>query len=183
MKHYTLNISLSGPIGNIFRKRHVLIVLENAQGSILLGEKKHFYPEGIYRFIGGGVNEDESPMQAAVREIKEEINIEVIGPELNAFAEVVINAIISDETYTLTTYMYHYKIKDGVQLNPSDDISGLKELDINQLPELVNKYENLSGTYSAINNENVEYKHSWQDYGRMYAPIHQIAYEWLINRS
>ncbi|MDQ3098802.1 MAG: NUDIX hydrolase [bacterium] len=183
MDHYTLKLNLTGPVGNLLRKRHVLIVPENAVGNIYIGEKKHSYPEGIYRFIGGGVNEEETPVQAGVREIGEELGLHIDQSRLYPMAEVEINASTPEQKFQLITYMYHLILKDTETLTPADDISGVKEFRVSQIPDLVKRYNNLSGDLYVTNKGDIEYKHSWHDYGKIYGPIHQIAYGWLTQRT
>lgn len=45
------------PIGNLYRNRHALILIEDQENKYLVGEKKNFYPEGIVRLIGGAYME------------------------------------------------------------------------------------------------------------------------------
>jgi hypothetical protein len=102
---------------------------------------------------------------------------------LELFAEIEINATTPKEQFHLISYVYYTKLSNTNTLKPSDDISGIKEMDISKLPDLVKEYEDISGDLVVTKEDYIEYKHSWKDYGKIYAPIHQIAYEWLINRS
>lgn len=59
------------------------------QNQILLGYKKTGVGQGNYVGIGGKIEKDETPLQAAVREVKEEICVNVISPVLVGEADFV----------------------------------------------------------------------------------------------
>lgn len=54
------------------------VIIENEKGEILLGQKENgrIYP-GCWILPGGGVDEDEMVDEAAVREVKEETNLDI----------------------------------------------------------------------------------------------------------
>lgn len=101
-----INLTLKHTFGNILRQRHVLIALQNQQGEILLGHKPDFYPQDIYRLIGGGIDEGEEVITAAVREIKEEIGLEVFKSDLKLIGKVEITARVEGQTFDLVTYIF-----------------------------------------------------------------------------
>ncbi len=55
--------------------RHVMIALADHKRRFILGGKPSFFPPGISRFVGGGIDAGETPEQAAVRELSEELGI------------------------------------------------------------------------------------------------------------
>jgi hypothetical protein len=59
MEQVRLDLTLHHTFGNLLRKKHVLVVIQNHSGNVLLGQKPDFYPEGICRLIGGGIEEGE----------------------------------------------------------------------------------------------------------------------------
>lgn len=55
-------------------KRTLCFLLNNSK-EVLLGKKKRGFGEGNYLGVGGKVNDNETVEQAAIREVKEEINV------------------------------------------------------------------------------------------------------------
>ena len=58
---------------------HATLMFLRRNNEILLGYKKRGFGEGKWNGIGGKVNEGESVLQAALRETKEEIGVDVSG--------------------------------------------------------------------------------------------------------
>ncbi len=73
---YTLTFEMEIPITNMVRENkqtgHVMIAIADHDGRIIVHGKASLYPPGITRFVGGGVDEGETPEQAASRELAEE---------------------------------------------------------------------------------------------------------------
>lgn len=58
-------------------------VISNDKGEYLITQRHHTRTHGgCWEFPGGKIEEDESPQQALIREIKEEINLELFSFEL-----------------------------------------------------------------------------------------------------
>lgn len=165
-------ITLHAVFGNMHRPKHVLLVIRNSEGKFLLGEKPHFYPPQIYRLVGGGIDGDETPIEAAIRESMEELQIQVDESELNELAVIKTKGNFEGKTYTNTTYMYELKINDIESLIPGDDITGLKHLTREEVEELIQRYKDLSTDDWFESDDG--YKHCWSDYGEMYSYVHQI---------
>ena len=62
------------------RQETLLFVVDRTQGKVLLGMKKIRFGAGKYNGMGGKVEEGETPAQAAVRELAEEVGL-VAAPE------------------------------------------------------------------------------------------------------
>jgi len=77
----------------------VAAILENDKNEILLAKrKKGKILEGFWEFPGGKVEEDETPEQGLIRELKEEMNInikvvEYIGENIHNYERGSINLI------------------------------------------------------------------------------------------
>lgn len=174
MKIAKLNIKIKSPFGNLYRKRLVLIAVADKEGDILVGSKPNYYPEGIYRFIGGGVDENEDPLTGAVRELNEELGISVNIEDLKPLLQVDVHA--TDETgkiYENSNYIYYYQLKDD-NYKAGDDIKSVVKLSIDELYELGLRYEKLSED-DWFRNETENY--NWNDYGKVYGPIHKMVAE------
>lgn len=76
-----------------------------------------------YQMIGGGVNEDESPLEGAVRECHEELGSEAIFDE--SLFELVMEfdeIATSDGVTPIHFYVFKYNGKLEGKLNTSDEI-------------------------------------------------------------
>jgi len=181
MKSLILNISINKPFGNLFRKETVLIACKTEKNTYLFGEKKGFYPKGISRLIGGGVEKsDSSPKKAAILEIQEETNYKPKNKELISLGTVLIVATDNKKNkYNHKIYIYFLEIHSKIKLKAQDDLTGITELNIKQFEKLIGKYNNLS-------KENIGkeggLEFSWYDYGQVYGPVHQFVFD-LIKKK
>ena len=152
------------------RKRHALILLRNAQGDFILGEKKH-YPKGIVRMVGGGLDEFEDPHAGAARELTEETGLLVVPDHLIPLAEIKSElSEPSGNIWSFVTYLFLYELNNQ-QIRPQDDVDGLIEITPAQFQELVSRFETLS------EDMHPEMKFRWSDYGKLYGKIHQLAFD------
>jgi 8-oxo-dGTP diphosphatase len=88
-------------------KRAIGIIIENKKKEILLAKRSANIDEdqGLWENVGGGVEENETHLEAAVREVKEELGCEVIeineilnyGGEDQKFHIKVFKAVIKGE--------------------------------------------------------------------------------------
>lgn len=179
MKEYTLNIQIDKPFGNLYRKRHILIICKDIQGNFVLGAKPNFYPKNIVRLLGGGVKDGESELDAGVREIKEELSISVDKTNLVPLASIKVTATNSESEYSMTTYLYFLQLKDD-SAKAGDDVEGLAKLTREEYEKLIQVYYNLSQDNWY---EGEEGHYSWHDYGQVYGPIHKIALEEVAARQ
>lgn len=178
MKTVKIDVNLKHTFGNLLRKKHVLVVIQNKAGEVILGAKPFFYPEGICRLIGGGIEKDEEVADAAVREIEEEIGVHVKKSEIKHLFEIIVNAKVGKETHRFVTNICH--VQHAIELdeiNAGDDIQGVKALSLTNLLDLIEKYKNFSDDFCYEDGKG--YGHLWQDYGKVYAPIHQIVHDYL----
>jgi 8-oxo-dGTP pyrophosphatase MutT (NUDIX family) len=179
MKEVTLNIKVEKPFGNLFRKKCALVAVFDHENKLLLGEKPHFYPPTITRLLGGGVDVDENPAHAAVRELAEELGVNVAKDDLKEIAAYVVNAIDSDgNTYNSTTYLFSARIGDQ-KYNAGDDVKFISRFDQADLQRLVNSYNSLPKTLWYKGQEG---EFSWYDYAQVYGAIHhEVALDWEKN--
>lgn len=171
MKKYVNDISLSSLFGNIVRKKHVLVSLRTEKGEYILSGKRTFYPKGIYRLMGGGVCENETYLDAAIREIQEESSLVVDTTMLKPLFEVETRGIYKGKTYTNTTVVFEHTIKDIDSLHPGDDVTSFVILDIQKMKELIYRYHHFTDDEWYVEKD---YKHAWKDYGKMYGYIHEL---------
>lgn len=178
----TLNIEITAPFGNLYRDRTVAIGVKDAQGNILLGAKEGFYPPGISRLLGGGIDEGEAPDVAARRELSEELNLVTLDDTytLEEVSKISISAVCPDNTeYNTEIWMYFVDIGD-LQVKASDDVTSLVKTDLDGLKELADRYSALSETLWYKGKEG---EFCWADYGKVYGKIHMIMWGYLAGRE
>lgn len=173
MKSFVNNIKIRKPFGNITRNNHVLLIIKDDQGNFLIGDKPDFYPKGIYRLAGGGVEEGETPHQSAIRETKEELSLSIDQRNLKLIAQITTNAKIKEQTLSNITYLFQLVGINPKEIVAGDDIVGLKPFSKEEFKQLIEKYNNL-GSDNIYDGED-GYSHFWDDYGKMYSFIHQVA--------
>lgn len=78
---------VSAPSGQ-HAKRSVAVVMQDDDGRLLLQFRDETHPTlpFIWTFFGGGMDEGESPIEAAVRELKEELGLKVRKSDLKHLA-------------------------------------------------------------------------------------------------
>lgn len=172
MQRHELTISVQRPFGNLFRERCALIAVETDEGAILIGAKPDYYPPGVFRLLGGGVEAGEDPRLAAARELKEELGLALSADALMLLAVFVTNAV--DETgrhFRNETSVYYAHIGSH-PFRPGDDVTYIVPLTDDELYELGTHYQELPDTlwYNGAGES-----FAWADYGQMYGPIHQVT--------
>lgn len=175
-----LRFSVEKSFGNLYRKQCVLVAVESDNGNILIGSKPSFYPPGISRLLGGGVEEGETVIDGLVREVSEELGLELDKSLFEPLALFDVYAKNSeDEEFHNQTYVYHVKL--GKQkYKAGGDVKHILEVTIDQLAELGKSYENLSETLWYKGNEGT---FGWKDYAKMYGPIHSITASLLSSKK
>lgn len=175
MKTYNYEFHFDYVPGVMKRQRHGLIVLTDDQGKYILSGKK-IYPPGIYRFIGGGLDDGETSLEGIIREVKEEVDLSLQPDRIMKIA--FIKAIIHQETktsiktYNFKTHLFCAQV-DSHNLTPKDDIQSLISYDEDQLRQLIKRYSRLSNKLTRINRGGARFR--WSDYGRFYGLVHQIG--------
>ncbi|MEI6054019.1 MAG: NUDIX hydrolase [Candidatus Saccharibacteria bacterium] len=165
------------PFGNLFRKKCVLVAVENDKGQILVGPKSYMYPPTIDRLLGGGVDDGEDLKSAAVREMYEELNIVIKESDL-----IPLTSFVSDVTdeeghsYHNETYVYYVNIGDR-PYKASDDISSVVALTKEGLSQLGDRYNSLP---KHLWYKGEEGAYSWADYAKLYGPVHKTIAKELM---
>lgn len=174
MKHVRLDIKVKNPFGNLFREKTALLVVETADGDFLVGAKPYQYPPTITRLLGGGVDEGESENNAATREIREELGVALSFSQLTPMLVVSVGAEDAEgKHYAHEIHIYYANIGDD-QYEPGDDIKAIVKLDLDELYALGEAYEALP---EALWYNGPEGLYSWNDYGKLYGPVHKLASE------
>lgn len=172
MEKIELVFDVVKPFGNLFRKKHVLVAVQDDAGNVLVGAKTNFYPPTILRLLGGGVDGNETFEQAAVREIKEEANVDIDAGSLIPLVIFVATAKDGDgKEYNNETAIFAVNI--GAQpYQAGDDVTEIVCLTPDELHELGARYEQLHET---LWYKSKDYSHAWADYAKLYGPVHKVA--------
>ena len=165
-------VNINNPIGNLYRKENALILVRQGN-KYILGVKKHFYPSGFARMIGGGINPGETPLQGAKREVYEELGYDTNDLEFIASLKTIADTAQGE--MIMNTHMFYLEIPEGALLTVGDDITGLKYLNDREMQKLIFSMSQIKGTYFE---KNGLFNFDWKDYGTIYEPIHQIAYDY-----
>jgi 8-oxo-dGTP pyrophosphatase MutT (NUDIX family) len=168
MQEIVIDLKLATLPPIMLRGQHALIVVTDNEKKFVLGVKK-FYPEGIYRLVGGGIEEGEEPLPAAIRELQEELGVTAAAEEFTMLAKIIANidADSHSERVQFVTYLFHYKT--GSHLYPSSDLDGVVRFSKENMAALIKRYQLLSPEIDS------EKGFAWADYGQLYSQIHQIA--------
>jgi 8-oxo-dGTP pyrophosphatase MutT (NUDIX family) len=177
-----LNFQVENPFGNLFRKETVLIACETSGHAYLLGAKQGFYPDGIVRLIGGGVEESDASLLAAVQaELEEEISYKPAEEEIHELGTVVAHATdTSGREYNHTAHLYHVVLPPTATITPKDDITGIQELSIEGIEQLAGEYMRLP--QDLLGHEGT-LTFSWHDFGKLYGPLHFFTAQLLRSAS
>lgn len=167
--HFSFSFDVIPPV--LQRGRHALIVLRDTDGKFVLGAK-NIYPEGIVRFVGGGLDDAEPAEIGAARELEEEVGVRVDPPELRLLAEITADIISPERTMPFTTFLFFYDLGD-VELHPADDLDGIVHLTLEEMKQLINHYAHLPKEIIDIGDGGNPFR--WSDYGAYYGKVHQIA--------
>lgn len=179
-KQFIEEIKIENPIGNLYRKNHVLILIEKEDGSFILGKKKDFYPDHIGRMIGGGINPEEGSQLAAKREVLEELGVDLALEDFNKLFEVVTKAETNEGYMEMTTHVYHVVIKDDEvqKIIAGDDLSHIFTYTKEEYLDLIDEMNKLDTDFVTE-----KFSFSWADWAKIYAPIHKYAIEEYKNKN
>lgn len=174
-----VNIEVVAAFGNLYRKRCVLIAVQDADGKILTGAKPSFFPPSITRLLGGGVDEGEDLELAAVRELSEELGVKVDVTQLMPLAQFNTHATDSTgKAFYNETYLYGVNIGDATY-RPGDDVKQIIALSKDELYNLATAFEKLP---TSLWYRGEEGDFSWEDYGKLYSQIHRVAADKMFAR-
>ncbi len=114
----------------------VVGIIENSKGEILLVKRAFDPQKGTYDLPGGFVDPMETAEEALVREIKEELNIEL--DEFDYLFSIPNSYVFSNYTVFTSDLAFRCKVSNFDNLSCSDDVSGsvfvdLKEVDYDKI--------------------------------------------------
>ena len=172
LKVFKKEFKIEEAFGNLYRAETVLIIVKNSRGQFLLGSKPNFFPPTITRLLGGGVHEGETPLQAAQRELEEELGVKIEINNLSDIAKIEISAVDNASKIFLTSIYLVNVISPIDKYKPGDDVKFIDNLSTKEMVELIRNYRNLS---PSLWYKGEEGEFCWKDYGTIYGYIHEIA--------
>lgn len=179
MNSHLIKLSIDKPFGNLYRKDTILIIIRDENGNFLFGNKPDYYPIGITRLFGGGVKQGESIKKAALREISEELSININIDDLIDLPSIKVRAIDSlSRHYAMNTHLFFYQLKSGERINAGDDVKSIAYLTKEEVNALVIRYKSLPKN---LWREQDGESYSWYDYGQLYGYVHEMAFLDLFN--
>lgn len=181
LKKYKYNITLSAePFENLrYRDRTVLILCRDAEGKYILGAKNEFYPEGIVRMLGGGINKDEEVIDAAIREIQEEMGITAAPGEMLELAEFDITGEYKDKIYKTKIFVYFLN-SDKDDYLAGDDVTEIVRYSEKEYRDLIKRFFDLKPN-NLYNHGDLTF--SWGDFGKVYGFVHQITLNEFLTKN
>lgn len=109
----------------------VTAVVVEAPGGVLLGRRGIEPGRGLWCLPGGFVNDDEGPLDAAVRECREEI-----GAAVEVTGLVGVYHIAKTDAPSMVGVGYRATVKDGEQAQPGAEMLELAVFPLDSLPPL-----------------------------------------------
>ncbi len=109
------------------------VLIFNNKGEVLLGQRSNSHGDGDYGPPGGHLEFGESFEECAIREVKEEIGVELISPQ---FLSVTNDVFIDDNKHYISIFMQGI-LPEGQQIVNMEPykILGWEWFDIDKLPE------------------------------------------------
>jgi 8-oxo-dGTP pyrophosphatase MutT (NUDIX family) len=166
--------------GNLrFERETALVACRTTDGDILVGAKPAEYPDQIYRFVGGGINTFETPAEGALRELDEELHLQLRPEDLVELAMFDVKGTAPCGTYRMKVHLF-YIVIDKNAVKPGSDVEELIYLKDNEFDELVNRFK-------AIPKDSIysdgSWRHSWYDFGQVYGEIHDLSHHEMLMRK
>ena len=120
---------------NTDRRGEVGFVLKRPNGKYVVVRSKR-YPKNTYRIPTGGINFQETALDALEREVKEELGVKFVINEFIGLLEYHITN--KKETLKFYSYLFLIDEKGGEILKDAteNEISGIREMDRDELKKL-----------------------------------------------
>ena len=120
-------------IGGVF-----VIILKD--GKVLMELRKNKFDAGLYSLVGGCMENGETVFQAAVREIKEEVNLEIKESDLKVVSVLHRITPQPDNWQSIEFVIVTDKFSGTAGLMENDVCGDLKWFPLNRLPENISHY-------------------------------------------
>lgn len=111
-------------------------------GKVLMELRKNKFDAGLYSLVGGCMEDGETVKQAAVREIKEEVNLEVREDDLKIISVLHRITPAPDSWQSIEFVMATEKFSGNPALMENDVCGGLRWFPLTELPKNISLYAN-----------------------------------------
>ena len=116
------------------KKIAVKVIVKSTKGNILLVKPDY---KDTWQLPGGGVDTGEDPIHAAIRELKEEVNLNIDEKDL----KIIGTVFKPNEDYLFLMYEYIHTVDEDVDYGVEDEeIEEYKFLSPSNITDLLPKY-------------------------------------------
>jgi ADP-ribose pyrophosphatase YjhB (NUDIX family) len=165
--HHT---KLFDPLSANDRYGEICMVVQRPNGH-LLTMTKTFYPRNAYRLPTGGINHGEPILDALLREVKEETNLDV---QVERFLAIAAYRHASQGMQPIF-YSFAFLLKElAGELSVIDEderVEDFREILPEELPAIAQTLRQVAHEYSN------EIEGNWSDWGEFRAAIHHLVWE------
>lgn len=118
-------------VGGVFN----IILKDN---KVLMELRKNKFDAGLYSLVGGCMEDGETVKQAAVREIKEEVNLDVCAEDVEVIS--VFHRITPDNWQSIEFVLLVHKFSGASELMENNVCGDLRWFELNNLPQNISAY-------------------------------------------
>lgn len=118
-------------VGGVFN----IILKDN---KVLMELRKNKFDAGLYSLVGGCMEDGETVKQAAVREIKEEVNLDVCEEDVEVIS--VFHRITPDNWQSIEFVLLVHKFSGASELMENNVCGDLRWFELNNLPQNISAY-------------------------------------------
>lgn len=170
-KYVDIRADMSSPTQALLEGRdgsHIL--LKDGSNRWVLSRKRH-YAEGLWRMVGGGIEPGEDPLQAAQRELQEELSLVIDEGKLVPLVHAEVSAEINGKSYSFSDFVFYATTSQPLHI--TDELEQLGQFSDPELNQAIAHFDRLPET-------NIDHENrfgNWADYGKVWGPIHKAAFE------
>ena len=151
------------------RVAEVCMVVRRRSGRLLVF-RKPFYPAGIFRLMTGGVEANESILEALQREVHEETGLTTVVERFLA-----ASTYLCDSRPQFASFAFLLDEKAGIlgALDPDEQVESFRDIEASHLLEIAQQLEQLADEYNAELDAEI---HEW---GLLRALNHRLVWQAL----
>jgi 8-oxo-dGTP pyrophosphatase MutT (NUDIX family) len=151
------------------RFAEVCMVVRRRSGRLLVF-RKPFYPTGIFRLLTGGIEANESILDALLREVHEETGLTT---EVERFLAASI--YLCDNRPQFASFAFLLEEKGGIlgALDPDERVESFRDMATSHLLEIAHQLEQLADEYNAELDADISH------WGQLRALNHRLVWQAL----